>query len=193
MCSGFIHVACNSTAFLSVARHYSIYGKATFCLFLHQSMNVCIVFSFWSLWTGLLCIFMYKFWSDHMSDWYDLMFLVFLHVYFGAKLLDCMVVGAQLRQSCPTLCDPMDCSPPDSVHGILQARILEWVAMPSSRGASRPRDLTRVSYCVSCTGRQVLPRSTAWEARMVTLFSAAAITCYDCCWQCMSVLISPRP
>jgi len=54
-------------------------------------------------------------------------------------------------QSCLTLCDPMDCSPPgSSVHGILQARILEWVAMPSSTGSSRPRDRTRVS-CVSCT------------------------------------------
>ena len=45
--------------------------------------------------------------------------------------------------SCLTLCDPMDCTPPDSsVHGILQARILEWVAMPSSKGSSWPRDQT---------------------------------------------------
>ena len=44
-----------------------------------------------------------------------------------------------ISQSCLTLCDPMDCSPPgSSVHGILQARILEWVAMPSSRGSSSP-------------------------------------------------------
>ena len=44
---------------------------------------------------------------------------------------------AKLLQSCPTLCDPMDYSPPgSSVHGILQARILEWVAMSSSRGSS---------------------------------------------------------
>ena len=43
----------------------------------------------------------------------------------------------------PTLWDPMDCSPPgSSVYGLLQARILEWVAMPSSRGSSRPRDRT---------------------------------------------------
>ena len=43
-------------------------------------------------------------------------------------------------QSCPTLCDLIICSPPgSSVHGILQARILEWVAMPSSRGSSDPR------------------------------------------------------
>ena len=46
----------------------------------------------------------------------------------------CTCVCAKSLQSCPTLCDPMDCSPPgSSVHGILQAIILEWVAMPSSR------------------------------------------------------------
>ena len=46
-------------------------------------------------------------------------------------------VKVLVAQSCPTLCDPMDCSPPgSSVHGILQARILEWVAIPFSRGSS---------------------------------------------------------
>ena len=50
-------------------------------------------------------------------------------------------------QSCTTLSDPMDCSLPDSsVHGILQARILEQVAMPSSRGSSWPRDWICISY-----------------------------------------------
>ena len=45
--------------------------------------------------------------------------------------------GAKSLQPCPTLSDLMDCNPPDSsVHGILQARLLEWVAMPSSRGSS---------------------------------------------------------
>ena len=49
--------------------------------------------------------------------------------------------------SWPTLCDPMDCSlPGSSVHGILQARILEWVAMPFSRGSSQPRDPIWVSH-----------------------------------------------
>ena len=53
-------------------------------------------------------------------------------------------------QSCPTLCDPMDCNLPGScVHGIFQARILEWVAIPFSRGSSRPRDRTQVS-CIAC-------------------------------------------
>ena len=46
-----------------------------------------------------------------------------------------------VAQSCLTLCDPMDCSPPgSSVHGIFQARILEWVAIPFSGGSSGPRD-----------------------------------------------------
>ena len=66
-------------------------------------------------------------------------------------------VRAKSLQSCPTLCDPMDCSlPGSSVHGILQARILQWVVMPSSRGTSQPRDQTHISY-VSCFGRWALP------------------------------------
>ena len=46
----------------------------------------------------------------------------------------------KVAQSCPTLCDPMDYT----VHGILQARILQWVAFPCSRGSSQPRDWTQV-------------------------------------------------
>ena len=53
------------------------------------------------------------------------------------------VLCVLVAQSYPTLCDPIDCSPPGSlVHGILQARILEGVAMPSSRGSTQPRDRT---------------------------------------------------
>ena len=63
---------------------------------------------------------------------------------------------AKLLSSCLTLCDPMDCNPSgSSVHGILQARIPEWVATPSSRGSSQPRDRTHVS-CISCIGRWIL-------------------------------------
>ena len=64
--------------------------------------------------------------------------------------------SAQSLQSCQTLYNPMHCSPPgSSVHGILQARILEWVAIPFSRGPSQPRDRTCISY-VSCIGKQAL-------------------------------------
>ena len=70
----------------------------------------------------------------------------------------CAFLHAKALQSCPTLCDPVDYSPPSSsVHGILQARILQWVAMPSSRGSSQSRDRTCFSS-VSCIGRQVLYR-----------------------------------
>ena len=60
-----------------------------------------------------------------------------------------VVVAVKVAQSCPTLCDPVDYNPPgNSVHGILQARILKWVAMPFSRGSSQPRDQTLVS-CIA--------------------------------------------
>ena len=60
----------------------------------------------------------------------------------------CVCMSMHL-QSCPTLCDPVDCSPPgSSVHGILQARILEWVAISFSRGSYRPRDWTRGLLCL---------------------------------------------
>ena len=63
---------------------------------------------------------------------------------------------SEVAQSCPTLCDPVDCSPPgSSVHGILQARVLEWAAISFFRGSSRPRDRTHVSP-FSCTGRWIL-------------------------------------
>ena len=58
-----------------------------------------------------------------------------------------------VAQSCPTLCSSVDCSPPgSSVPGILQARVLEWAAMPSSRGSSWPRGLLlcrQILYCLS--------------------------------------------
>ena len=69
-----------------------------------------------------------------------------------------------MLQSCLTLCNAMDhSSPGSSVHGIFQARTLGWIAMPSSRESSQPRDWTQVSY-VSCIGRQVLYHTANWEA-----------------------------
>ena len=59
----------------------------------------------------------------------------FLPLSYQEAQQECVLV----TQLCPALCDPMDCSlPGSSVHGILQARLLEWVAMPSSRGSSPP-------------------------------------------------------
>ena len=74
-----------------------------------------------------------------------------------------------VTQSCPTLCNPIDCSPPgSSVHGILQARILEQVAISCSRGSSWPRDPTRVP-CVSWIGRRILYHWTTWKAWFLAL------------------------
>ena len=68
-------------------------------------------------------------------------------------------------QSCPILCNPMDCIPSgSSIHGIFQARILEWVAISFSRESSWPRDRTQVSR-VSCIGRWILYHCTTWGAR----------------------------
>ena len=62
-----------------------------------------------------------------------------------------------VTQLCPTLCDPMDCSPSGStVHGISQARILEWVAISFSRGSSRPSNQTRTSSFISCIAGRFL-------------------------------------
>ena len=69
-----------------------------------------------------------------------------------------------VAQSCPTLCNPMDCSLPGSTaHGIFQARILKWVAISYSKGSSWPKDQTHI-FCVFCIGRWVLYHCTTWEA-----------------------------
>ena len=83
-----------------------------------------------------------------------------LAYYFSSLLFG---VCVKLLQSCLTRCKPMDCSlPGSSVCGILQTRILEWVAMPS-RESSWPRDQTRVSY-VSWIDKRFFTTSITWEA-----------------------------
>ena len=77
---------------------------------------------------------------------------------------------SEVTQSCPTLCDPVDCSPPGfSIHGILQARTLEWGAIAFSRGSSWPRDWTWVS-CIGgrgftlCATREALMNSSVAQS-----------------------------
>ena len=93
--------------------------------------------------------------SVYLSCWVSLPSWFFLIVYFLCLGNLRVVVGIMMdlyvsvAQSRPTLCDPMNCSPPDhSVHGILQARIPEWVAISFSRGSSLLRDQTQVS-CIA--------------------------------------------
>ena len=83
-------------------------------------------------WEGLRCIFRYIYYNpEHLLSWDS-----------GVLFVKAQVL---VDQSCLTICNPMNCSPPgSSVHGILQARILEWVAIPFSRGSSQTRDQTQV-------------------------------------------------
>ena len=86
----------------------------------------------------------------------------------SSSILCCCLVA----QSCPTLCDPMDCSlPGSSVQGISQANILEWVTISFSRGSSGPRDRTQVS----CMGRQILYHWATWEVHLFPLHSYKSV------------------
>ena len=72
---------------------------------------------------------------------------------------------SEVAQSCPTFCDPMDCSlPGSSVHGIFQAIALEWIAISFSRGSSQPRDWTQVSCIVD-------RHFTIWATREVLILN----------------------
>ena len=82
-------------------------------------------------------------------------------------------VEVLVDQLCPTLCDPMDDSPPgSSVYGISQARILEWVAIPFSRGSSLPRDWTQVS----CFAGRIF---TIWATHLSMTMSISVFLLYN--------------
>ena len=75
----------------------------------------------------------------------------------------CVCVCAKSLQSCLTLCDPVECSLPDSfVHGDSPGKHMEWVAVPSSRRFFHPRDWTPVSHI--CIGRRFFTTRATWEA-----------------------------
>ena len=100
-------------------------------------------------------------------------------------LLQCMKVKSEseVTQSCPTLSDPMDCSPPgSSAHGIFWARVLEWVAFPFSRGSSQPRDQTQVS----CIAGEFFTSGATWETH-----AAAAKSLQSCLTLCDPIDGSP--
>ena len=96
-----------------------------------------------------------KNWQGYMPNlphwWYELLIVLFdryssCHLNRSEVSYSLCIVCLLVPQACPRLCYPMDCSPPSSsAHGIPQSRILEWVAMPSFRGSSQPRDWTQDS------------------------------------------------
>ena len=77
-------------------------------------------------------------------------------------------VKVKVTQSCLTLCDPMDYT----VHGILQARTLKWVAFPFSRGSSQPMDRTQVSHIAGGFSTSITPKETAYSLAVTPLFSS---------------------
>ena len=92
------------------------------------------------------CKSYYEWWGQILFPWVN--FLIKYIPQLIGKNFIILNTGVKdtvkISQSCPTLCNPMDCT----VHGILQARILEWVAFPFSRGSSWPKDWTWVSRTV---------------------------------------------
>ena len=146
-------------------RDTGLYFLVKFCLILVS--EECLLFRLRKC--SLLCLFFFFFfffkclWRIGINSplmfgritrkavWTPLFFVGSFKVNYSVCLL---VMCAKLLQSCPILCNPVDCSPPGSVHRILQERMLEWVTTPSSRGSSQPRDQICVSYI--CIGRLVL-------------------------------------
>ena len=100
-----------------------------------------------------------------------------------------------VAQSCPTLCNPMDYSlPGSSGHGILQARILEWVVISSPWGSSQPRDWTLVS-CIFCVGRWVLYHWAIWDSqsyRVLCLVAQSCLTLHNPWTVALPALLSMR-
>ena len=85
--------------------------------------------------------------SKHIfsTPWCGLSYTLQIRIY----IISTFNSESEVAQSCPTVCNPMDCSlPRSSVHGIFQPRVLEWVAISFSKGSSQPRDQTLVSHIV---------------------------------------------
>ena len=113
---------------------------------------------------------------------------IFISILFHSIIQERNVLSAQSLQWCPTLCGPMDYSLPDpSAHRVLQARILKWVAMPSSRGSSWSRDQTwvsRVSYMQTNSLSTELPGSFIERTKLNTASWVQMCYCgFNWTWQ----------
>ena len=111
------------------------------------------------LWSSLKILWHCLFW-DWNGNWplqscgHYWVFQICWQLYCCLSHLHITQSESEVTQSCPTLCDPMDSSLPGfSIHGIFQARVLEWVSISFSRGSSQPRDRTQVS----CIAADALP------------------------------------
>ena len=139
-------------------------------------------------------------WTSHLCFPACLVFFLF-HPFLFIPLYFLLLFGTShlqsllVTQSCLTLCDHMDCSPPGfSIHAIVQARILEWVAVSYPRRSSWSRDWTHIS-CISYVGRQILYHWATWEAQLDLsqfYFAAWVLPLTGSGWQ-PSNLLAPWP
>ena len=148
----------------------------------------------WSCWQGLFLLRVVK------KDLFQTFFLVLkvsshclpsipICVQISSYKDVCVCVSARLLQSCPTLCNPMDWSPPgSSVCGILQARILEWVAKPSCRGSFQSRDWTASLSLLHC--RQLLHH---WSHLDSPLIRTSVVLDHSSLWLHITWLCLYRP
>ena len=112
-------------------------------------------------WWRLQCIISWLFWLWIMAVTWLYLPLTFSRLDWRNVQICSWAVKWSCSQSCPTLCDPIDCSVPgSSVHGIFQATVLEWIAISFSRGSSQPRAWTQVSRIVD-------RRFTVWATKEV--------------------------
>ena len=108
----------------------------------------------WDFVKTILIIWQYQFGVASSALWHtsylsSTVYKAWIMISFGVNLWGKCFSSAvsEVAQSCPTLCSPMDCSPPgSSIHGIFQTRIWEWIAISFSRGSSRLGDQTQVSH-----------------------------------------------
>ena len=105
-----------------------------------------------------------SYWTNHWhSSIFPKLFIMQDSVDNSQPSWRCVCVHAKLLQSCPTLCDSADCSPPEcSLFGFLQARILKWVAMVSSKGSSWPREQTH-NFTSPALVDTFFTMSTTWK------------------------------
>ena len=105
------------------------------------------------------------------GPWHCLAYLHQLWFVTHGEALDTVLLCLS-AQSCPTLCNPMDCSPPGfSVHGIFQARMLEWVAVTFSKRSSQ----IQVLNCVYCIGDGFFTHCVTWEAKYTFIISVCSM------------------
>ena len=117
---------------------------------------------------------------NSMKKWYSKLLYTSVSLISSSTIslciqMTCAQSSCSVIRSCPTFCNPMDCSPPgSSVHGISQARVLEWVALSFFRGSSLLKDQTHIS-CITFTGKQIVYHYATQQIDDIMIINNCAI------------------